>query len=243
MLHEVGEALDRLTPDHRRLIRMVAIDGASYQDAADALRVSIGTIRSRLSRARVQLRSGHRPARTGVEVPERTTAPSAAPPAPRTAPEPERPPVQRPFARTAPLAPDPAPRRLPFVPARHRPAKPHPTARTGVGRPAAWAGQRCPVPRLSPGASAGPRLLGAGRGLPQRPRWFGRPPEWSRSPRAPPAIKRTHRWQTHRSWGSDDHQDPPFDLRGACRHGCGTAVPRRHRGSAAPDPFRWRDAI
>lgn len=244
MLNEVGEALEHLTPDHRQLIRMVAIDGASYQDAAGTLHISIGTVRSRLSRARVQLRTARRPAQARLDVPERKTVPSV----PRTAPVSQPLPLQQPFARTSPLTPGSAPRRLPSVPARHRPARPHPTSRTGVGRPAVWAGQRCPVPWLPSGPSAGHRLFGADRGLPQRPRWFGRPPEWSRSPRAPPAIRRTHRWQTHRPWGSDDHQDPPFDLRGACRHGCGTGVPRRHRAprhreSAAPAPFRWRGAI
>ncbi|HEY0832684.1 MAG TPA: RNA polymerase sigma factor [Azospirillum sp.] len=59
MLREVGQSLEQLTPNHRRLIRMVAFDGTSYQEAAAALRVSIGTVRSRLSRARTELRASH----------------------------------------------------------------------------------------------------------------------------------------------------------------------------------------
>jgi len=55
-LDEVGEAIRALTPQQCDLIQLVSIDGASYQDAADRLGVPVGTIRSRLFRAREQIR-------------------------------------------------------------------------------------------------------------------------------------------------------------------------------------------
>jgi RNA polymerase sigma-70 factor, ECF subfamily len=76
-LREVGEAMEKLTPEHGQVIQMVAIEGGSYKDAAAELQVSVGTIRSRLSRARTQLRSVQS-RHAAVAAPERK-APSAAP--------------------------------------------------------------------------------------------------------------------------------------------------------------------
>src|SRR5205823_9858264 len=45
-------ALDRLTPDHRVVLVLKEIEGWKYDEIADILRVPIGTIRSRLHRAR-----------------------------------------------------------------------------------------------------------------------------------------------------------------------------------------------
>lgn len=55
-LHEVEGAIRALPPRQRDLLQLVAIDGVSYQDATDRLGVPVGTIRSRLSRAREQVR-------------------------------------------------------------------------------------------------------------------------------------------------------------------------------------------
>jgi RNA polymerase sigma-70 factor (ECF subfamily) len=46
----------RLSRDHRTVLEMVAIGGASYDEAAGSLGVPVGTIRSRLGRARQCLR-------------------------------------------------------------------------------------------------------------------------------------------------------------------------------------------
>ncbi len=50
-------ALDKLSPDQRAILLLVAVEGMSYQDVADTLGIPIGTVMSRLSRARSALRS------------------------------------------------------------------------------------------------------------------------------------------------------------------------------------------
>ena len=55
MLHEVGEAMKRLSDEHREILVMVSIQGMKYDEAADALDIPVGTVRSRLSRARNML--------------------------------------------------------------------------------------------------------------------------------------------------------------------------------------------
>ena len=55
-LVEVRKAFRRLSPEHREVLFMVAMEGMAYEDAAQALKVPVGTIRSRLSRARLALR-------------------------------------------------------------------------------------------------------------------------------------------------------------------------------------------
>ncbi len=56
-LREVAEALDRLSPEHQQVLHLVAVEGLSYQEAAEALAIPIGTLISRLSRARARLRT------------------------------------------------------------------------------------------------------------------------------------------------------------------------------------------
>lgn len=46
-----------LTEDQRLVISLVAVDGMSYQEAADVLDVPVGTVMSRLARARKKLAS------------------------------------------------------------------------------------------------------------------------------------------------------------------------------------------
>ena len=66
-LNEVRRALDHLPPDQRAALLLVTVEGLSYKEAAEALQVPVGTIMSRLSRARIALqlqletgRGGHR---------------------------------------------------------------------------------------------------------------------------------------------------------------------------------------
>ncbi len=47
----------QLPPEHRAVLMLVAVEGFSYQQAADTLGVPIGTVMSRLSRARERLRA------------------------------------------------------------------------------------------------------------------------------------------------------------------------------------------
>lgn len=51
----VAKAMARLPHDQRILIDLVCIDGMSYKDAADTLEVPLGTVMSRLARARSSL--------------------------------------------------------------------------------------------------------------------------------------------------------------------------------------------
>jgi len=53
---EVLEVFDHLTEDQRAVLLLVVVEEMSYKEAAVALGVPIGTVMSRLSRARVQLR-------------------------------------------------------------------------------------------------------------------------------------------------------------------------------------------
>jgi len=51
----VRSEIERLPEDQRLVLSLVAIDGMSYQDAASALEIPIGTVMSRLARARRKL--------------------------------------------------------------------------------------------------------------------------------------------------------------------------------------------
>jgi RNA polymerase sigma-70 factor, ECF subfamily len=50
------QALNRLSPEHRAVLILKDIEGEKYESMADLLGVPIGTIRSRLHRARLELR-------------------------------------------------------------------------------------------------------------------------------------------------------------------------------------------
>jgi RNA polymerase sigma-70 factor, ECF subfamily len=49
---EVGHALNRLPEEHRLVVQLVDVEGLTYEEAADVLACPVGTVRSRLSRAR-----------------------------------------------------------------------------------------------------------------------------------------------------------------------------------------------
>jgi RNA polymerase sigma-70 factor (ECF subfamily) len=52
---EVYEALSNLPPNFRMAVMLADIEGLSYKEIADALQIPIGTVMSRISRARRQL--------------------------------------------------------------------------------------------------------------------------------------------------------------------------------------------
>ena len=54
-LDEVRRALDRLPPDQRTALLLVTVEGLSYKEAAEVVQVPVGTIMSRLARARIAL--------------------------------------------------------------------------------------------------------------------------------------------------------------------------------------------
>ncbi len=53
---QVHDALDQLTEEHRTVLVLREIDGCCYETIADILDLPIGTVRSRLHRARLQLK-------------------------------------------------------------------------------------------------------------------------------------------------------------------------------------------
>ncbi len=54
-LDEVRRAVGRLPPDQRTALLLVTVDGLSYKEAAEVVQVPVGTIMSRLARARMAL--------------------------------------------------------------------------------------------------------------------------------------------------------------------------------------------
>lgn len=52
----IQEALNQLAPDHRAVVVMKDLDGLRYEEIAETLGVPVGTVRSRLHRARCELR-------------------------------------------------------------------------------------------------------------------------------------------------------------------------------------------
>lgn len=64
--HVAGNALDaidlqrafaRLSPQHREIMLLIAVEQLSYEEAAQSIGVPVGTVMSRLSRARAALRA------------------------------------------------------------------------------------------------------------------------------------------------------------------------------------------
>ena len=55
-LRLISDALDRLPPQHREVIALISLEEMSYRDVSEILGVPMGTVMSRLSRAREQMR-------------------------------------------------------------------------------------------------------------------------------------------------------------------------------------------
>lgn len=53
----IQRSLSQLTPAYREVVILVDIEGLSYEEASIAARVPVGTVKSRLARARLQMRS------------------------------------------------------------------------------------------------------------------------------------------------------------------------------------------
>jgi RNA polymerase sigma-70 factor (ECF subfamily) len=52
----IAKAMERLSPDHREVLRRAALEDRPYEEVARDLDIPIGTVRSRLFRARESLR-------------------------------------------------------------------------------------------------------------------------------------------------------------------------------------------
>jgi RNA polymerase sigma-70 factor (ECF subfamily) len=53
---QVREAFDRLTPEHQEVLQLAVVEGFEIREVAEVLQVPQGTVMSRLSRARANLR-------------------------------------------------------------------------------------------------------------------------------------------------------------------------------------------
>lgn len=56
-LKAVNAAMNQMSDEHREILVLVCVKGMQYQEVADMLKIPVGTVRSRLSRARSQLLS------------------------------------------------------------------------------------------------------------------------------------------------------------------------------------------
>lgn len=56
VVHDVRCAMAQLSDDHRQVVALVDLEGFAYAEVSEVLEVPIGTVMSRLSRARAQLR-------------------------------------------------------------------------------------------------------------------------------------------------------------------------------------------
>lgn len=54
-LKAVERSMERLSPEHKEILVLVCVKGMQYQEVADLLAIPVGTVRSRLSRARTAL--------------------------------------------------------------------------------------------------------------------------------------------------------------------------------------------
>lgn len=55
MVKEVSKAIQLINPQHREILILICVQEMSYEEAAESLRIPLGTVRSRLSRARTAL--------------------------------------------------------------------------------------------------------------------------------------------------------------------------------------------
>ena len=55
-MRDLETALGKLAPEQRQVILLVGLEGMAYDEVAAVLNVPVGTVRSRLSRGRDQLR-------------------------------------------------------------------------------------------------------------------------------------------------------------------------------------------
>jgi RNA polymerase sigma-70 factor (ECF subfamily) len=79
--YDVQRALDRLSPEFRAAVVLSDIEGLSYEEIAVTLGIKLGTVRSRIHRARAQLR-----AELAHRAPAAAPSPEAAPPSDATGP-------------------------------------------------------------------------------------------------------------------------------------------------------------
>jgi RNA polymerase sigma-70 factor (ECF subfamily) len=72
-LRDLDRAMGEISEEQRQVILLVGLEGMSYEEVATILDLPIGTVRSRLSRARERLREllGHEPTKSSENTQER----------------------------------------------------------------------------------------------------------------------------------------------------------------------------
>ena len=53
---EIAGAMDQLSEEHRLVLSMVVVEGMSYAEVAESLDTPVGTVMSRIARARANLK-------------------------------------------------------------------------------------------------------------------------------------------------------------------------------------------
>jgi RNA polymerase sigma factor (sigma-70 family) len=76
--HDVQRALDALRPEYRAAVVLCDIEGLSYEEIAVTLGIKLGTVRSRIHRARAQLRDALEHRRGDVVAPQAVVPPRVA---------------------------------------------------------------------------------------------------------------------------------------------------------------------
>lgn len=56
IVHQVRDALERIEPEQKQVVMLREYEGLSYQEIAEVLKVPVGTVRSKLFRAKLALR-------------------------------------------------------------------------------------------------------------------------------------------------------------------------------------------
>ena len=83
-VNEVANALQRMSVEHREILVLVSAAGLSYEEASEVCGCAVGTIKSRLNRARSELKKVLAKSRGLAGEPrEDGTIPTGAPPLPR----------------------------------------------------------------------------------------------------------------------------------------------------------------
>jgi len=54
-MHDVQRALNKLPAEHREILLMIGVTELSYEEAAEICNIAVGTVKSRLNRARAKL--------------------------------------------------------------------------------------------------------------------------------------------------------------------------------------------
>lgn len=64
LMGALHQCIRALVPDYRLMVILVDMEGMSYEEAAQVARVPVGTVKSRLARARMQIRKSLQPYRS-----------------------------------------------------------------------------------------------------------------------------------------------------------------------------------